>query len=140
MKCPKCSSLVIDHILEGKLYHKCGSCDGIWFDKGELAQIMQEKDWFRIDSKHKDAKANIEGSRFKCPRDGAPMNTVEYGHETGVKLQVCSDCGGIWLDAGEIRAIHSAHETWLDRIKELIDEELTAVELFLIKIGPYLPK
>ena len=111
-----------------------------WEVNGELAGIMQEKDWFKIDSKHQEASAKIDKSSRSCPRDGETLRTLEYGHETGIKIDVCPECEGLWLDAGEIQAIHKAEETWLEKIKELFEEELTAVELFLIKIGPYLPK
>ncbi len=140
MYCPKCHSQLKDHILEGKLYHKCINCDGLWFDKGELAQIMQEKDWFKIDSKHEQGFVKIDKSELLCPRDNETLHTVEYGRETGIKVEVCSKCEGLWLDAGEVQAIHRAGETSLERFKEIIEEELTAIELFLIKIGPYLPR
>ncbi|MFH1415647.1 MAG: zf-TFIIB domain-containing protein [Elusimicrobiota bacterium] len=139
MNCPRCDSDLKDYILVGKIYHKCEDCGGLWFDRGELAQIMQEKKWFMIDSTHKHASARIASSELFCPREGSLLKTVEYGHETDIKVDICPDCEGLWLDAGEIQAIHKAGETWLERIKGIIEEDLTAVELFLIKIGPYLP-
>ncbi len=140
MDCPKCYDQFKNHILEGKLYHKCHGCGSLWFDKGELSQIMQAKDWFKIDSKHEEASTKIDRSSLLCPRDKETLHTLEYEHETGIKINVCPECQGLWLDAGEVQAIHKISETWLEKIKEIIEEELTAVELFLIKIGPSLPK
>lgn len=140
MLCPVCQDELENQILKGNLYHKCPACDGLWFDKGELTQIKQEKDWFKIDSKHKDASTKIDKSDISCPRDKETLHTIEYEHDTGIKVNICSKCEGLWLDAGEVQAIHKAGETWLQKIKDVIEEELIAFELFLIKIGPFLPK
>ena len=140
MDCPRCYDQLKDHILEGKLYHKCHSCGGLWFDKGELAQIMEAKNWFKIDSKLEKTSTRIDKSNLACPRDKKSLHTLEYEHETDIKVNVCSKCEGLWLDAGDVQAIHKASETWLEKIKELIEEELTTLELFLINIGPSLPK
>lgn len=37
-----------------------------------------------------------------CPRDGAPMTEREHHH---VKIDVCSQCGGVWLDGGELEQL-----------------------------------
>ena len=140
MNCPKCNILLKDHLLGGTLYHRCPQCEGFWFDRGELFRIRQEKDWFKIDPVHKRAKASVKKSRLKCPRDNKTLKTIKYQQETGIKVDVCQKCEGLWLDAGEIQAIHRANETWLGRLKETIEDELTAIELFLIKIGPNIPK
>jgi hypothetical protein len=34
-----------------------------------------------------------------CPKDGAELLETEL---RGVKVDVCSTCGGMWLDAGEL--------------------------------------
>jgi Zn-finger nucleic acid-binding protein len=140
MDCPKCSKTLEDHILEGKLYHKCTDCEGIWFDKGELAQIMEEKDWFKIDYKHSESVTTPKESGLICPRDGEVLKTVEYEPATDIKIHVCPKCEGIWLNAGDIYNIHKARETQVDIIKDNLDEKLKVFELFLIKIGPFLPK
>ena len=100
---------------------------------------MKEKDWFKIDSKHPQT-TTIEKSQLTCPRDEEILHTIEHGDETGIKVNVCSKCEGLWLDAGDIYNIHKAGETGLDKFKDILEEELTAIELFMIKIGPYLPK
>ncbi len=140
MYCPKCNDLLTDHILEGKLYHRCSKCNGLWFDKGELAQIMKEKNWFKIDSNNRNIEINTNQGKLLCPRDKELLHTVEYGSDTGIKVEVCSKCEGLWLDAGEIQSIHKISETKIEKIKNIIEDDLTAIELFMIKIGPYLPK
>jgi hypothetical protein len=36
---------------------------------------------------------------MKCPKCGASLREVEM---QGVKVDVCSECSGVWFDAGEI--------------------------------------
>jgi len=33
-----------------------------------------------------------------------------------------------------------ASETWIERLKEKAEEDLTAIELFISRISPYLPR
>ena len=35
---------------------------------------------------------------MKCPKCGADLQTKDY---QGVQIDLCPDCGGMWLDAGE---------------------------------------
>ncbi|MFC2061832.1 zf-TFIIB domain-containing protein [Elusimicrobiota bacterium] len=140
MECPACKVNLKNHILEGKIYHKCPGCEGFWFDKNELAQLKQERDWFKIDSKHNDVSASITESNLSCPRDKEALQAIEYGHETDILINVCPKCEGLWLDAGEVYNIHKAGESWIHKLKDTLEDELVAVELFLIKIGPFLPK
>ena len=38
----------------------------------------------------------------KCPKCGADLREQEHHH---VKVDACVDCGGIWLDKGELEMI-----------------------------------
>ena len=140
MDCPRCKIILQDNILGGVVYKKCSKCGGFWFDKGELHQIRQEKDWFKIETNVEEATSTVIKGSLQCPRCSELLHTIEYAHETGIKIDVCSKCEGLWLDSGEIQAIKKANETWFDRLKEKVEDDLIAVELFLIKIGKQLPR
>ncbi|MEO7984908.1 MAG: zf-TFIIB domain-containing protein [Gemmatimonadales bacterium] len=47
--------------------------------------------------------AALEGERrshyMKCPKDGYDLASSKYH---GVQIETCPNCGGMWLDAGEI--------------------------------------
>ena len=139
MNCPKCKEVLVDGILGDVVYQKCNNCGGFWFDKGELKQIKKEKDWFKIDTVVENATSKITKGKLKCPHCRETLHTIEYSHETGIKINVCSKCEGLWLDSGELQAIHKVSETWTERLKEKVEDDLIAVELFLIKIGRILP-
>ncbi|MBU0701299.1 zf-TFIIB domain-containing protein [bacterium] len=40
MHCPKCGYLLKEIILENISVDKCEGCEGIWFDRGELDQLL----------------------------------------------------------------------------------------------------
>lgn len=43
---------------------------------------------------------SVDESALKCPADGYGLAAIRYG-ETGVVVDHCVKCGGVWLDAGE---------------------------------------
>jgi membrane associated rhomboid family serine protease len=52
------------------------------------------------------AQAEPEPPRI-CPRCGASMRKFNYAYDSNIILDKCPDCGGIWTDRGEIRALAS---------------------------------
>lgn len=42
---------------------------------------------------------------MKCPKCGAALEEREYHN---VKIDACTSCGGVWLDAGELELV--AHQ------------------------------
>ena len=49
---------------------------------------------------------------MKCPKDGSDLKEVEMGN---VKVDVCSECGGMWLDAGELDLVREARRSGITR-------------------------
>jgi uncharacterized protein len=60
------------------------------------------------------ARSKMErASHFmRCPRCGANLKEVEH-HQ--VKVDRCSECKGVWLDAGELEMLEHAHEKGVTR-------------------------
>ena len=44
---------------------------------------------------------------MKCPKCGGDLKEETHGH---VKIDVCPDCKGMWLDAGEQDLMHQVHK------------------------------
>ncbi len=50
-----------------------------------------------------DEKKNLkEFHRMRCPKCGMNLIEIDYKH---IKIDKCSHCGGLWLDAGELEEI-----------------------------------
>ena len=63
------------------------------------ADLMKERR-ARLDAERD--KAERSSHLNKCPRCGVDLREKEYH---GVKIDQCADCGGLWLDKGELEMI-----------------------------------
>jgi hypothetical protein len=60
------------------------------------------------------AEAERKSHYLKCPKDGYDLKTSEYH---GVQIETCPHCGGVWLDAGELKAVaQKEHVNVLTRV------------------------
>jgi uncharacterized protein len=44
MKCPKCGMDLMEIQYQGVTLDRCVSCEGTWFDKGEVEQLVEGKE------------------------------------------------------------------------------------------------
>ena len=70
------------------------------------------------EEKHKklnlEQKTNLKEMHFmRCPKCGMELIEVEY---KGVKIDECSECRGIWLDAGELSAVSKFEKGALEKL------------------------
>ena len=114
MRCPKCE----DTELTAKRVHEveideCASCRGIWFDEDELRKIKDRTDedlnWLDFDLWKHEERFRATWQDAPCPRCEQQLVAVEYA-ETGVVVDVCRSCKGVWLDGGELEGIVAALE------------------------------
>jgi hypothetical protein len=66
--------------------------------------------------KHKrdtqEEKERLKSLHFmKCPKCGMELIEIDY---RGVKVDKCSACEGVWLDAGELDAVAGLEKSVLD--------------------------
>jgi Zn-finger nucleic acid-binding protein len=90
-----------------------GGCGGVWFDNFELRKVTNPDE---IDS---DALLHVAFNpalevdyerRRRCPRcPDIVMMRRFYSGRRQVVVEECPNCGGLWLDAGELQMIR--HET-----------------------------
>ena len=50
---------------------------------------------------------------MKCPKCGMELIEIDYRH---IKIDKCSECEGIWLDAGELEIVSMLEKTGLDKL------------------------
>jgi Zn-finger nucleic acid-binding protein len=87
----------------------CHSCNGIFFDKGELESVIRLVKLFRnaeLEEEDIDSVPEHEHKRIVfCPEDGSEMIPQDLA---GLTIDICQKCGGIWLDRGEIASLKLA--------------------------------
>ena len=50
---------------------------------------------------------------MKCPKCGMELIEIDYKQ---IKIDKCSFCDGVWLDAGELDAVQKLEKSFLGRI------------------------
>lgn len=50
---------------------------------------------------------------MRCPKCGMELIEIDY---KDIKVDKCSECEGIWLDAGELDAVARLEKTGLDKL------------------------
>lgn len=116
MKCPSCQSRFETRLIGGVEIDECSGCQGIWLDADELRQIKdgtnKDLNWVDFDLwKHSD-RFRVNSNRMKCPTCTTALVAIDYD-DTGVEVDFCTQCRGVWLDGGE-----------LDKIISRLSEEL----------------
>ena len=123
MDCPDCHVPLYETEYLGVRVDECPSCLGRWFDRGELRRAKDHADedlrWLDFDAFASDAvppSADSEGR--DCPRCLVKMGVILY-KGSGVCIDKCSKCLGIWLDHGEFEKI-------VRYLEEVVDSETAA--------------
>lgn len=128
MKCPRCGQTLESTRYEGVSIETCRGCGGEWLDKFELKAIVQswEKEFtpeeiqsleaideadFTLDPRSGDARA--------CPRcPDTRLERFNYAATSGIALDKCPSCGGIWFDKDELEKVQILSEEWNKKLGE----------------------
>jgi hypothetical protein len=70
------------------------------------------------EEKHKKLAAGEKKRRqelhcMKCPKCGMELIEIEYKK---IKIDKCSECKGIWLDAGELETVSKFEKSGIDKL------------------------
>ncbi len=111
MKCPACYSPLTE-VQVGKLtVDVCHACGGIWFDAFELQQVdeQEEEPGERLLEIRRDPRVVVDPSRKRsCPRcPDIKLHRHFFSARKRVQVDQCPNCGGYWLDAGELGTIRA---------------------------------
>lgn len=107
MKCVKCEGELKRVQVGGADVDQCEKCAGIWFDMGELAQVLDAADAERL--RQAPAKRDTDQSTGVCPRCGGGAKLVRLAApgRKGFKIDTCLVCYGRWLDGGEFQKLNA---------------------------------
>lgn len=138
MQCPACSSALSPvEAAPGLIIDWCQSgCRGLWFDNLELQQI---------DETHEHPHSPILAGERELPTGTAPSRKARqcprcetvtlFRHHFSVKREIlvdsCPQCGGHWLDAGELAQIRSEFKNAAAREDAAMKEIEQNLEPFL---------
>lgn len=102
--CPRCEQHLFLVERGGERLDLCRKCGGIWFDRDELAALLGSESSVELLI---GISMDLKGESLPCPDCMEPMNTKEVYE---VFVDVCRECGGIWMDRGETEKIWARDE------------------------------
>jgi uncharacterized protein len=85
------------------------------FEKKKKAEMGKQN---KLDQEEK--KRLKELHFMKCPKCGMELIEIDY---RGTKIDECSQCRGVWLDAGELAAISKFEKSALDKFFSIFDKQ-----------------
>lgn len=126
INCPRCRAPMAEIDYEGITVDTCRSCGGEWLDPDELKAVTARRETVFTPEEI----AQVEGvdqvtvvaqdelaEELSCPRCGARLRAFNYAYTSGVIIDKCPDCGGIWLDKDELEHVQILAEEWAGRME-----------------------
>lgn len=112
MKCPACTQELTAFVIGGVTVDACeGGCAGIWFDAFELPRVDDQHEIAgeAVLNLQRDPKLVVDQSRKRdCPRcAGIKLKRQFFSPKLRLEVDHCPNCGGYWLDAGELEKIRA---------------------------------
>ena len=123
MKCPSCDETMRPISYEGVAVHTCDACGGEFIGPAEMAHIIAAREQ-RFTPELDEAMGEFtpifglvasETERLlDCPVCETPMTVINFGGDTGVHVDRCGACQGLWLDLEELEKVQILMERWQD--------------------------
>jgi Zn-finger nucleic acid-binding protein len=123
MQCPQCAEPLQATVYEGVPIHTCEGCGGEFVDGEAFARIVENRhekfsDQQRVElaqSKPSFGGVATQPQRMlECPACARNMKITNYAGDSGIFVDLCSVCGGLWLDHAELEKIQVVMERWAD--------------------------
>jgi uncharacterized protein len=127
MQCPNCHQALTGIDYQGVHIEICPACGGDWLDAGQLGNIVRarqarfsEKECLAVAQAAKITYVKLPTSdrHLICPKCGGTTHPINYGDDTGIIIDKCAGCNGVWLDRGELDKIEELVEGWNDELPD----------------------
>ncbi len=138
-KCPACQKVLSAFNFQGVEVDVCPAGCGTWMDTGELVQ-MHDKDFEQIDRAFEGTfspKSLPEGleklPQRHCPVDLHNLYRYEWNLGSGIVLEQCPNCRGVWMDGGELEGVVQYVQRFRENPPELTPELKVKLEAARLK-------
>ena len=106
LPCPRCHTDLEAAEFDGFVIETCPRCGGRWTNPADLKAIIDAEPTPPAADVHRtEVDLTGVGGDGLCPRCSVPMQPFNYAGDSGVILDKCPGCGGLWLDAGDLERI-----------------------------------
>jgi Zn-finger nucleic acid-binding protein len=131
--CPRCNIPLGVEEHGDIVMETCDRCGGRWMDPDTLKAILEV---IRLPVQGTAVRTGIDLSEVSedasCPSCGVPLVPFNYAGDSGIILDKCRLCGGLWLDKGDLErvlAVVSASTQDLDRDVKRFSADLHEAEV-----------
>ena len=83
-----------------------------FFARTELERLKKIEEEKQKNIQQQECKRLQELHYMRCPKCGMELIEIDY---KGITIDRCSECDGVWLDAGELETISKLEKTGLDK-------------------------
>jgi len=133
VKCPACFNELTETQVGSLVVDVCqGGCGGIWFDAFELERVDEEGEVAGEPLLHisRDERIAVDASRKRdCPRcEGVRLHRHFFSAKRRVQVDQCPNCGGYWLDSGELADIR-AEKSESNRAEQVRKSSLSSADI-----------
>jgi Zn-finger nucleic acid-binding protein len=109
MRCLNCDTEMMNNQVRTKndhiSYDMCERCGSLWLDKGALDKMAFQV-MGSIEYCSQERVEEPEKQIWRCRRcDNSNLYQVRFLNSTDILLHHCKNCGGFWLDGGELNLI-----------------------------------
>lgn len=77
----------------------------------EKRKKIEEEKHIKLKEEEKNKLKELHNMR--CPKCGMELIEIDYKE---IKVDKCSECAGIWLDAGELEVVSKLEKSGLDKL------------------------
>ncbi len=129
MKCPIDGHQLHQKTYEGITIDVCNNCGGEFLDAEEIGTIVRiREEIFPKTLREREAQYvphfGIPTEHFErtihCPNCDESMEVMNYSGDSGVFVDRCPKCQGIWLDHEELERVQIYVEAWESKAPEMI--------------------
>jgi len=135
LTCPNDGTALTQIQVENVPVDQCPVCGGQWLQRGELDTLSEHH------KAHVEpvtvGQVNSMHSTRKCPQDGTMMSQHEFLEHSGIKIDQCPTCAGVWLDKSELANILTYLETQDVPTEPTLSERVMLFLYDLVKEPPY---
>ena len=108
--CPDCRYPMVTERHHDLDLDLCRNCAGIWFDAEELRRLIAADPISMIALEAKltprVGQKKMEVAVTSCPSCDSLLHKYHYQYDSPIELHACLDCGGFWVQEGELEKIH----------------------------------
>lgn len=102
MNCPKCKNESMNSVIYETIeVEKCGTCKGLFLNKGEFDRLLQKQLGNKADTlKFSSTSDVMDLVSSICPL--CDLKMIRKTDNTGINIDSCTKCKSIFLDQGEL--------------------------------------